>query len=244
MHWSIARALGHTADARTATVLVTLAGHADPDVRYQVALSLPSVLTGDPGDAGVVALLQLCGDTDPAVRNWATFGLGWQCCADGAEIRRVLWQRSTDSDPDTRAEGIRGLARRRVPGVLPLLAGLHAEESVHPFTLDAAALLGHPALVPLLEKLGADDALRECDPVRRASRDRAADSLLDILQARRPGLDLALFGERCEVGLSLVAFDGSPARESGRWSVEALLARADGDPRVAAQLVLGSISGP
>jgi HEAT repeat protein len=53
VQWSIARALGATADPRAVPLLVRLTGHADPDVRFQVALSLPSVWSGDPAGAEV-----------------------------------------------------------------------------------------------------------------------------------------------------------------------------------------------
>jgi hypothetical protein len=42
VRWSIARALGATADPRAVPLLARLADHPDPDVRFQVALSLPN----------------------------------------------------------------------------------------------------------------------------------------------------------------------------------------------------------
>lgn len=157
VQWSIARALGHTFDTRAGMTLIGLSGHADPDVRLQAAMSMPPALTGDDDDPVVAALIRLSADDDPDVRNWATFGLGWCSDTDTDDVRRALWQRTTDTYSEAREEGIRGLARRRVPGALPLLAGLLANDAVHVFTLEAAGILGDPSLVPLLEEFGPDD---------------------------------------------------------------------------------------
>ncbi|MFF5233217.1 HEAT repeat domain-containing protein [Dactylosporangium sp. NPDC000521] len=134
VQWSIARALGATHDGRAVTALVDLAGHADSDVRFQAALSLPLVLTVSDSGAGVAALIALCADDDPEVRNWATFGLGWTRAIDGDDVRQAL-------------------------------------------------------------------------------------SLFDAVHAQRPDLDIAIFGERCEVGLWLGACR-RPGGGSGRplWS--------------------------
>jgi HEAT repeats len=248
VQWAIARALGATCDARTMTTLVALAGHADSDVRFQAAMSLSSILSDHPDDAGVAALIRLCADDDAEVRNWATFGLGWITAIDGDDVREALWQRTTDSYSEAREEAIRGLARRRVPAVLPLLTELLAADDVHVHTFYAAELLGHPSLVPLLEEfergVAINGALRECDPIRRAHRDNAAMIILDAVRAQRPDLDITVFGERCEPGLLLAVFSGVPSRESRRWRVENLLDRADGDPQLAAPMALADLTEP
>lgn len=246
VQWSIAKALGTTRDARTMTTLVTLAQHTDSDIRFQTAMSLSSVLPDNSDDAGVAALIRLCADDDPEVRNWATFGLGWITDIDGDDVRQALWQRTTDSYSQAREEGIRGLARRRVQAVLPLLTELLTEDTVHVSTFYATELLGHPSLVPLLQKFepgpAITNALRECNPDRRTDRDTAAMTILDAVRARRPELDITVFGERCEPGLLLAVFSGVPPRESMRWAVENLLDRADSDPHLAAQLVLADLT--
>ncbi|MGR6319379.1 HEAT repeat domain-containing protein [Micromonospora soli] len=241
VRWSIARALGATDDARATPVLVSLAGSPDPEIRLEVAMSLPAVLVDDADQAGVTALVDLCGDLDPQVRNWAAFGLGWQSTADGRMVRQALWERTSDSYGEAREEGIRGLARRRDQRALPLVADLLAQQSVHPFTFEAAGFLGHPSLVPLLESFdptshGVAAALRECDPLRRARRDASAMMLFDTLHARLPDVEMAIFAERFELGLELEVTGGTDGNRTARWSVEALLARAGGDPQLAAQL--------
>ncbi|GIH13898.1 HEAT repeat domain-containing protein [Rugosimonospora africana] len=246
VQWSIARALGGTADARGVPVLVALAGHADPDVRHRVAVSLPLVMGEVADDAGVAALIALSRDPDREVRNWATFGLGWQSTADGDAVRRALWERTTDEYGEAREEGIRGLARRRDRRVVPLLAGLLAEESAHVFCFDAAAFLADPALLPLLRAFdpadrGVPEALRECDPVLRARRDRLAEELSDALRARLPDADVALYGERFETGLCLEVTGGGSGYD-GHCSVEGLLERAGGDPELAARLAAADVT--
>jgi hypothetical protein len=245
--WSIARALGGTRDSRGLPVLLGLAGHSDSDVRFQVAVSLPAVMGDDYcDDAGVATLIALCGDEEPEVRNWATFGLGFQCEVDGPLVREALWACTADSHRDAREEGIRGLARRRVAGAMPLLAGLLDEPDVHVHTFYAAAFARDPALAPLLEMFDPADlavaaALLECDPGRRTQRDALALDLLDKLWADPSDWDLTMVSHLFEVGITLVATkpdDGSNVT----WSVDALLERAEGDPTQAAQLVLADLA--
>lgn len=237
VQWSLARALGATCDSRALPVLVGLAGHADAAVRLRAAMSLPDVMPEATDNAGVDALLRLSRDSDPEVRNWATFGFGWQSAADSPAIREALWERTADSYPEAREEGIRGLARRRDPRALPLVAELLAEESAHIFTFDAAAYLGSPALLPLLENFDAADrgvaeALRECDPVRRARRDEFASALLDAVSALLPELEMAMYSRRFDLGITLEA-SGDRSR---CWSVEAVM-EAHGDPRRGAESI-------
>jgi HEAT repeat protein len=123
VHWWLARALGLTAEPRSATVLARLASHADSEVRFQVALSLPKVWPeGVHAPEVLMALIALTADADPAVRDWATFGLGTQLAeADNPTIRDALWERTEDENPDVREEGICGLVLQPqavMPGVV------------------------------------------------------------------------------------------------------------------------------
>ncbi|MEO3773832.1 HEAT repeat domain-containing protein [Micromonospora sp. B9E7] len=151
VHWSIARALGNTFDARALPTLVALAGSPDTDVRFQVAVAVPAVLDDPPVAAGEAVLVDLCADSDPQVREWATLGLGWVSTADGHTVRQTLWDRTQDTHPEVREEGARGLARRRDPRALPLVRDLLAQDEVHTFTFQAAAYLADPSLLPLLD---------------------------------------------------------------------------------------------
>lgn len=114
--WSLACALGRTADERAIPVLVSLAGHPGADVRCQVAQALPAVATGDFGGIEVGVLVRLTGDPDADVREWATFGLGSQLAVDTPAVRAALWARIRDDSDDVREEAVFGLARRVTPG--------------------------------------------------------------------------------------------------------------------------------
>ncbi|MEU8085292.1 HEAT repeat domain-containing protein [Micromonospora sp. NPDC049101] len=245
VHWSIARAQGATCDPRALPTLVALAGSPDSDVRFQVAAALPMVLIDDhPPEDGVAALIVLSADADPEVREWATFSLGWLSTADGNAVRQALWDRTRDVEPGVREEGARGLARRRDARALPLVRELLAQEEVHTFTFQAAAYLADESLLPLLDGFdptadGVSDALRECDPVRRVQRDESAWQILTALHQLRPDLPVAVFGERCDLGLYLDVSAGSDI--SGHWFLDGLLNRAGHDPARAAELAIADL---
>ncbi|WP_328849579.1 HEAT repeat domain-containing protein [Micromonospora zamorensis] len=242
VHRSIARAGAATRDPRILPVLLTLAGSPDTGVRLQVAVALPMVLIDDhPPEDGVAALIALCTDSDPEVREWATFALGWSTTADGDDVRRALWDRTRDVEPGVREEGAWGLARRRDARALPLVRELLAQDAVHRHTFQAAAYLADPSLLPLLNGFdptaeGVAEALRECDPVRRAQRDESAWRLLTVVHQCRPDLRVAIFGERCDLGLYLDISDGSNI--SGHWFLDGLLTRAGNDADRAAELAI------
>ncbi|MET8087984.1 HEAT repeat domain-containing protein [Micromonospora sp. NPDC005237] len=245
VHWSIARALGATCDPRALPTLVTLAGSPDSDVRFQVAVAVPAVLDDPPAEAGEAVLIDLSTDSDTAVREWATFGLGWVSTADGNAVRRALWDRTRDVDPEVRAEGARGLARRRDARALPLVREMLSHDEVHRFTIRAAAYLADPSLLPLLDGFDPDadhvaEALRECDPLRRDRRNDLAWRLLLAVHRRRPDWEVTVAGERCNLDLDLDVTDG--ADRSGHWCVDGLLRRAGDDPERAADLAIGDLT--
>ncbi|MCX5213866.1 HEAT repeat domain-containing protein [Kitasatospora sp. NBC_00240] len=239
------RALGAGQDARAVPVLLALAAHPDPEVRRAVAEALPPVSTDDPGRV-LPALIRLTGDADPEVRNWATFALGFQVEADSPEVRAALWNRTADEYAAAREEGIRGLARRRDPRAVPLLAELLDDEAgAHVLTFRAAAILGAAELLPHLEHYdpadpGVADALAGCDPAVRARDEAFAAALLDTLHRQAPDSDAAVHAERFETGLTLTL---TAAGEILHWSVEGLLDRSAGAPDRAAASVLASLAG-
>ncbi|MEU8168921.1 HEAT repeat domain-containing protein [Micromonospora sp. NPDC049004] len=246
VHWSIARALGATCDPRALPTLVTLARSPDSDVRFQVAVAVPAVLDDPPAEAGEAVLIDLCADPDASVREWATFGLGWVSTADGNAVRRALWDRTRDVDPEVRAEGARGLARRRDARALPLVRELLVRDEVHRFTVQAAAYLADPSLLPLLDGVDPDadhvaEALRECDPLRRDRRTDLAWRLLLAVHSRRPDWEVTLAGTRCDLDLNLDITDGTD--RSGYWCVDGLLRRAGSDPERAAEMAIADL-GP
>ena len=108
---SLVVALGHAADRRAKGVLISLSGHLASSVRFAVAFALP-VLGLDEETMDTLRLLSR--DSDPDVRDWATFALAESDLTD-EQTREALLARTGDEDDDTRAEAIYGLARRRDP---------------------------------------------------------------------------------------------------------------------------------
>jgi HEAT repeat protein len=242
--WSVAGALGDTLDQRAVPVLVALADHEDSDVRYKVACSLPSVYTGRPEGLEVHTLIQLTRDSDPQVRNWATFGLGSQLNVDTPEVRQALWERAGDDFTDARAEGVAGLAKRRDLRALPLVIDLlQSQDGFFAYIWDAFACLRDARLLPYLEDFDPQDSdvermLRACDPEVRRRADDLAGALVGAIHTRLPVLDVALYAELYEPGLYL---DVRHEERTLTWVVDPLLKRADGDPRRAADLVVAEL---
>lgn len=144
---SIAMALGHRKDSRAIAPLAELRSHPNPDVRCGVVFGI----LGHEDKRAVQTLIELSADDDSDVRDWATFGLGTQVSSDTPAIRDALVARLTDSDPNTRAEAIVGLARRHDERMVPaLVEDIHdgwegslireaVEASRHPEVLRALA---------------------------------------------------------------------------------------------------------
>lgn len=85
--------------------------------------------------------------------------------------------------------------------------------------VSVVAFVADSARLPLLERFDATDrgvaeALRKCEPVRRARGDELAGGLFDTLHARLPAAEIALYGERFVLGLSLEV--GPERAASGR----------------------------
>ncbi|MFJ9692596.1 hypothetical protein [Kitasatospora sp. NPDC101183] len=244
---SLVCALGRTGDVRAVPVLAGLAGHEDADLRHAVASFLPHVATGRPDGQDVRALIGLTRDRDPWIRDWAAFALGTQLDHDTPAVREALWACATDAHEEVRREGVRGLARRHDARAVPLVAQLLAggDEEGLDLALDAAEVLGSPALLPALGALTprspeADRALAACDPDRRARTEDDAWAVVVELERLRPGIGAALAWPRCESvhGLRLTCLH---TPEDTAYDAAALLARAGGDPARAAALVLADL---
>jgi HEAT repeat protein len=108
---SLIAALGHTRAEQAKDAVLGFADHADPDVRFSVAVALPAV--GFDDDV-VAALRRLSADENADVRDWATFGLSQSGSSDPETIDALI-ARVGDPDDDTRAEAILGLARLHHP---------------------------------------------------------------------------------------------------------------------------------
>jgi hypothetical protein len=241
----VVRALGRCGSRDAIATLTSYAAHPDPHVRQEAANALSQAMWADVDEDGVAALIRLTADRDPEVRNRATFALGWQLAVDGSDVRAALWARTSDPYEEARAEGIRGLARRRDKRAIPLVAELLAAGEAHVFTFDAAGFLGRPELVPLLASYdvvdwGVAEALCECDETERSRRDDLAWRLFTEVCRRRPDLPIALYCERFETGLTLAV---APMNEPATlwWPVRSLLERAGDDPSWAADVACSEI---
>ncbi|MFJ6630383.1 ankyrin repeat domain-containing protein [Streptomyces sp. NPDC091376] len=113
-------ALGQQADPAGATEILRHAGHADPEVRFGVAVALHGLLPGDHTE-GIGVVLALTRDADDGVRDWATTVLA-DVDADTPAIRDALAARLDDDVPDIEAEAARGLAMRQDARAVDALA--------------------------------------------------------------------------------------------------------------------------
>jgi HEAT repeat protein len=144
---SAAIGLGHLRDERAIPRLSALAAHPDVQVRRGVVHGL----MGHDDDLAVAALIRLSADWDGDVRDWATFSLAVQIERDTPELREALAARLSDDHGDTRAEAIRGLARRHDPrAVGPALAADLSPE-IKEAIEELAGSTGDPRLTERLE---------------------------------------------------------------------------------------------
>ena len=148
-------ALGHLGDSKAISSLVKYKNHSHADVRYGVV----SGLLGQENSQAVEALVELSGDIDEDVRNWATFGLGSQIEIDTDKIREALWQRLLKEPRDTEisheiyGEALVGLAIRKDRRVIkPLLAELQSN-CVGVLAVEAAEEIGDRRLYNALIEL-------------------------------------------------------------------------------------------
>jgi hypothetical protein len=204
--WAIAHALGSMEDARSASLLLSLAGHADSDVRFKVAMGLPGTYDQDnPDDAIVAALIVLSADEDEDVRDYATFGLGTTLeSVDTPELRAALWARAADEHDDTRNEALAGLAFRHDADVVPLLAKEFEADDVDTVAVQAASVIADPQLLPGLRRLSEsvgsaeqadlERAIERCEPALAGERSAAEQRLLSRLLQEAE--DNPLFGTR------------------------------------------------
>lgn len=154
---SITIAYGHLHDARAIRLLVPLKHHPDADVRLGVVHGI----TGHEDDLAIETLIELSGDENEDVRDWATFALGTMIRTDTSEIRDSLLARIYDSHDDVRGEALVGLARRKDERVLDALIAELTAEQVGLLAIEAAEELGDtrlgPALLTLKEEWGDEE---------------------------------------------------------------------------------------
>jgi len=147
---SIVAALGHIGDPGTLRRMFSLADHENAEVRLAVAFALATVSPQPIAPETRTALIRLSRDSDPEVRDWATFGLGTLSDADGPDVRAALLDRAEDDHHEARAEALFGLAVRRDPRAVPHLIRALQSPLVGGLEVDAAAAAADPRLLPAL----------------------------------------------------------------------------------------------
>ena len=164
---SIVAALGHVGEPRALGRVYPLTDDPDAEVRLAVAFTVATISPQPLAPEARTVLIRLSRDTDPEVRDWATFGLGTLSDADGPDVRAALLARADDAHHEARAEALFGLAVRRDPRAVPHLIRALQSPTVGGLEVDAAAAAADPRLLPALwalQQTGVTDQVR----VRRA----------------------------------------------------------------------------
>ena len=164
----VVRAFGYRHDPRAVEPLLGWRGHEEPSIRFFVACSLPRCSTQDNEEQVVDALIELTGDEDSAVRDYALFGLR-ELEVDSAEVRDAMLRRVRDPDDSAAREALVGLARLGDErAVAPLIERLQHPDSHRTiaYGLDAATALADPRLLPALRLV--EQRLGDRDDVSQA----------------------------------------------------------------------------
>lgn len=189
LRWSAAHALGqvryneHVDDVlrrRVARELGRFADDEDEDVRWQVAVGLPSLMEDDVrADAPAVeTMLRLLRDPDPDVRDWAAFG--FQLVeVDSPRIRSELLALTDDPVGDTAAEATAALAQRGDTRVVPLIRAELGRDDVGNIWVQAATALPDGSYLPALRRL-VENRLDDAPPAPSA---RELSEAIDAAEA-------------------------------------------------------------
>jgi HEAT repeat protein len=156
-------ALGWFGDLRGVDFVLPYVEHVDADVRDSVVHALTH-LNAD--SRSIDSLIRLSVDSSDQTRDWATFGLGRMCDQDTPAIRHALLARLDDVDETTRCEALVGLALRKDERVIDALIRELTRDEVHEYAIEAAAILGDPNCLPMLERLR--DANPDAEGIREA----------------------------------------------------------------------------
>lgn len=144
---------------RAASFVLKFSDHINSDVRYAVAIALGGLESREAVDA----LMKLMADSDPDVRNWATFGISRLCDIDNADVRDTLVARLNDENEDVRYEAVCGLAKRRDRRVLsyliPMLIDYPDDSAAYEASIEFLGLEPSDEM-PIQELIGALERLR------------------------------------------------------------------------------------
>jgi hypothetical protein len=177
----IGYALGKPYMRETLRPLVKLSRHPNADVRYAATGSIAAGISGRAPVYALTRLFELMGDSDPDVRNWATFAIGAQLDAeinDSEALRQALLDRVRDRHSETRAEAFRGLANHGDQRGIPLLKQWldHQDKqgrAIWKWEVEAAGIYADPTFHSVLRSIAKwwkvdieciTWALKRCDP--------------------------------------------------------------------------------
>lgn len=146
--------LGHMQQISAIPALTALKRHPSQDVRFGVAFGL----AGLDDDRAIATLIDLTADSDEAVRDWATFGLGALSERDTPEIREAFVRRLEDPNErgDAYGEAVAGLAKRHDDRVFGYVVKAIRANQAGPLIFEAAQDLADPRLLPDLLRLKAE----------------------------------------------------------------------------------------
>lgn len=129
-------------------LIFPLAKHPEPEVRHAVAYALLSRYE----PMANRMLIELSTDLETKVRDWATFGLGYESRDDLPEIREALAARLDDKDFETRDEAVLGLAQRKDPRVIATIQKELESDSIGTLILQAIEEMPHRSFIQPLER--------------------------------------------------------------------------------------------
>lgn len=240
---AIIDAVGKAWDESATLRILPFVEHPEVEVRRSVAQALVAgVETIEAQERVAIGLVTLSANPDDEVREWATFGLGSQLRLDTPTVRAALWARVSDPFRNVRDEALVGLARRRDRRITALVAAALREETASGLLFEAAEYLADPQLFDALslwqtqrpddpEVVGAANACDSAFQKRRAARHVALlESVQRTLSGALPDAYAVLY---CDLYENDVVLAVSP----WRWSVDALLERAEQDAKAAAAFV-------
>lgn len=135
----------------------------------------PALSGGAAEDARAAELIALTQDADDANRDWALLLLA-QSELETPEALAALVRGMADSHHEASLEATVGVAMRDPARALPTVAARLEDDTIDSMTLEAAAWIADPALLPALEAIAEEVETEEDDDV-------FAEALQDAIDA-------------------------------------------------------------
>lgn len=125
-----------------------------PSAFLQMLIDDEPPLAGDSqADARAALLIAATRDEDPENRDWALMILA-QSELETPDALAALIAGMDDPEPEAALEALIGVAIRAPKTALPRVAALLDGDTIDSMTLEAAAYVADPSLVPVLEEIG------------------------------------------------------------------------------------------